>query len=131
MADPDFGYSILRDFQTPLLAHEADERLITSVLDAARGAGLLKARGRQRIDSTPVLAAVRDWNRIELLAKTLRPAERHRRRSGRLAASRPRDGLAQALRSSRGEGAPAVRQAQEGRLPGSGWGGRLSALGRD
>src|SRR6185369_9235073 len=36
--------------------------------------GLLKARGRQRTDSTHVLAAVRDLNRIELLAETLRAA---------------------------------------------------------
>ena len=36
--------------------------------------GLLKARGRQRTDSTHVLAAVRDLNRVELLAETLRAA---------------------------------------------------------
>ena len=40
----------------------------------AREGGLLKARGRQRTDSTHVLAAVRDLNRIELLAETLRAA---------------------------------------------------------
>jgi hypothetical protein len=44
------------------------------VLDAAREAGLLKARGRQRTDSTHVLAAVRELNRVELLAETLRAA---------------------------------------------------------
>ena len=33
---------------------------------------MLKARGRQRTDSTHVLAAVRDLNRVELLAETLR-----------------------------------------------------------
>ena len=52
--------------------HEAGERLLARVLDAARALGLLKARGRQRTDSTHVLAAVRDLNRIELVAETLR-----------------------------------------------------------
>jgi hypothetical protein len=56
------------------LEHDAGERLLTRVLDAAREAGLLKARGRQRTDSTHVLAAVRELNRIELLAETLRAA---------------------------------------------------------
>ncbi len=44
------------------------------MLDAAREGGMLKARGRQRTDSTHVLAAVRDLNRLELLAETLRAA---------------------------------------------------------
>src|SRR4051812_50166497 len=44
------------------------------MLDVAHEAGLLKARGRQRTDSTHVLAAVRALNRLELLAETLRAA---------------------------------------------------------
>ena len=44
------------------------------MLEAAREGGLLKARGRSRTDSTHVLAAVRDLNRVELLAETLRAA---------------------------------------------------------
>ena len=48
--------------------------LLALVLDAAREDGLLKGRGRQRTDSTHVLAAVRALNRIELLAETLRAA---------------------------------------------------------
>jgi hypothetical protein len=57
-----------------LLDGDASERLLARVLDTARDAGLLKARGRQRTDSTHVLAAVCDLNRIELLAETLRAA---------------------------------------------------------
>ena len=37
--------------------------------------GLLKARGRQRIDSTHVLAAVRDLNRLERVRNPARGAE--------------------------------------------------------
>src|SRR4051795_6875179 len=74
LADAGFDYSVLCTFRGRLLAGDASERLLARVLDTARDAGLLKARGRQRTDSTHVLAAVRDLNRIELLAETLRAA---------------------------------------------------------
>ena len=74
LADPGFDHSVLCEFRTRLLEHEAGERLLTRVLEAAHEAGLLKARGRQRAGSTHVLAAVRDLNRIELLVETLRAA---------------------------------------------------------
>ena len=74
LADPGFDHSVLCEFRARLLEHEAGERLLTRVLDAAREAGLLKARGRQRTDSTHVLGAVREINRIELLAGTMRAA---------------------------------------------------------
>ena len=72
LADAGFDHTVLCEFRGRLLQHEASERLLTRVLDAAREGGLLKARGRQRTDSTHVLAAVRDLNRVELLAETLR-----------------------------------------------------------
>jgi hypothetical protein len=74
LADAGFDHSVLCEFRARLLQHEATERLLARVLDAAREDGLLKARGRQRTDSTHVLAAVRDLNRVELLAETLRAA---------------------------------------------------------
>ena len=74
LADPGFDHSVLCEFRTRLLEHEAGDRLLARVLEAAHEAGLLKARGRQRTDSTHVLAAVREINRIELLAETLRAA---------------------------------------------------------
>src|SRR5829696_7682963 len=55
-------------------AGDAAERLLARMLDGAHEAGLLKARGRQRTDSTHVLAAVRALNRLELLAETRRAA---------------------------------------------------------
>ncbi|MDQ2763760.1 MAG: transposase [Pseudomonadota bacterium] len=48
--------------------------LLARVLDTAREGGLLKARGRQRTDSTHVLAAIRTLNRLELVGETLRAA---------------------------------------------------------
>ena len=73
LADPGFDHSLLCEFRGRLLGGDATERLLARVLDAAREAGLLKARGRHT-DSTHVLAAVRERNRIELLAETLRAA---------------------------------------------------------
>jgi hypothetical protein len=64
----------LCEFRGRLLQHDATGRLLARILDAARDQGVLKGHGRQRTDSTHVLAAVRDLNRIELLAETLRAA---------------------------------------------------------
>ncbi|AWN42330.1 IS1182 family transposase [Methylobacterium durans] len=74
LTDPGFDYSVLCEFRGRLLQHDATGRLLARILDAARDQGVLKGRGRQRTDSTHVLAAVRDLNRIELLAETLRAA---------------------------------------------------------
>src|SRR4051812_5399868 len=74
LADAGFDHTVLCEFRGRLLDGDASERLLARVLDTAREAGLLKVRGRQRTDSTHGLAAVRDLNRIELLAETLRAA---------------------------------------------------------
>lgn len=74
LADPGFDRSVLCEFRGRLLDNEAAGRLLARVLDAAREDGLLKARGRQRTDSTHVLAAIRTLNRVELVAETLRAA---------------------------------------------------------
>ncbi len=74
LADASFDFSVLCEFRGRLLQHEATERLLARLLDAAREGGLLKARGRQRTDSTHVLAAVRTLNRLELVGETLRAA---------------------------------------------------------
>src|SRR3954453_21663486 len=74
LADAGFDHSVLCEFRGRLLAGDAAERLLACILDVAHEAGLLKARGRQRTDSTHVLAAIRALNRLELLAETLRAA---------------------------------------------------------
>src|SRR5215207_2373738 len=70
LADAGFDHTVLCEFRARLLDGGAAERLLTRMLDGAHEAGLLKARGRQRTDSTHVLAAVRALNRLELLAET-------------------------------------------------------------
>ena len=74
LSDPGFDFSVLCEFRDRLLAGGAQERLLERVIEVARELGVLKARGRQRTDSTHVLAAVRTLNRLELVAETLRAA---------------------------------------------------------
>jgi transposase len=74
LADAGFDHSVLSEFRGRLLGGNAADRLLARLLDAAREGGLLRARGRQRTDSTHVLAAIRTLNRAELVAETLRTA---------------------------------------------------------
>src|SRR5436305_7483814 len=63
LTDPGFDSSVLCQFRERLLAGEAEHRLLDTMLSAFKERGLLKAGGRQRTDSTHVLAAVRVLNR--------------------------------------------------------------------
>jgi transposase len=72
LTDPGFDFSILSEFRDRLIAGQAEARLLDRVLEAFKARGLLKARGRQRTDSTRVIEAVRDLNRLELVGETLR-----------------------------------------------------------
>jgi len=72
--DPGFDFSVLCEFRARLLAHEQAGLLFDLLLARCRAAGLVRARGRQRTDSTQVLVAIRDLNRLELVGETLRHA---------------------------------------------------------
>lgn len=74
LSDPGFDFSVLCEFRARLIAGGAADRLLDQLLVRCRNQGLLKARGRQRTDSTHVLAAIRDLNRLELLGETMRAA---------------------------------------------------------
>ncbi len=74
LTDPGFDHTVLSEFRTRLVAGEAEQLLFDTVLTCCRELGLLKARGRQRTDSTHVLAAVRVLNRLERVGETLRHA---------------------------------------------------------
>jgi len=69
-----FDQSVLSEFRRRLIEHEAVERLFEKPLARLRAVGLVKERGRQRSDSTQVLAAIRTLNRLELVGETLRCA---------------------------------------------------------
>lgn len=56
------------------MAGTHEQILFGKVLAHLRAQGLLKARGRQRTDSTHVLGAIRQLNRLEFVIETLRSA---------------------------------------------------------
>ena len=74
LTDAGFDFSVLSEFRARLLAGEAVERLLTQMLELFVERGLLHARGTQRTDSTQIVAAVRDLNRLELVGETLHHA---------------------------------------------------------
>ena len=74
LTDAGFDFSILSEFRTRLIAGGAEERLLTQMLALFVGRGLLKARGTQRTDSTHIVAAVRELNRLEIVGETLHHA---------------------------------------------------------
>src|SRR5947199_1197088 len=59
LTDPGFDASVLCEFRARLLEGAAEERLLGELLEACQARGLLEARGRQRSDTTHVLAAIR------------------------------------------------------------------------
>jgi transposase len=74
LTDAGFDASILSEFRARLLAGGVEHRLLDLLLERFRVAGLLRARGRQRTDSTHVLAAVRALNRLQCVGETVRHA---------------------------------------------------------
>jgi transposase len=74
LTDPGFDGSSLSEVRTRLMAGAAEYLLFDTLLAWCRDHRLVHARGRQRTDSTPMLAAVRALNRIEVVGETLRHA---------------------------------------------------------
>jgi transposase len=74
LTDAGFDASVLSEFRTQLMTGAAEYLLFDTLLTWCRDRHLIKARGRQRTDSTHVLAAVRALNRIEVVSETMRHA---------------------------------------------------------
>lgn len=74
LTDPGFDASVLCEFRTRLIEGGAEQQLLDGMLTRLKAVGLLKARGRQRTDSTHVLAAIRVLSRLELVEETMRHA---------------------------------------------------------
>jgi transposase len=72
--DPGFDASVLSEFRARLLEGGAERLLFDHILDRFREMGLVKARGKQRTDSTRILAVVRGLNRLELVGESMRHA---------------------------------------------------------
>jgi transposase len=74
LTDPGFDASVLSEFRTRLIAGAAESLLFETLRTWCRDRHLVKAKGRQRTDSTHILAAVRALNRIEVGGEALRHA---------------------------------------------------------
>ena len=74
LTDPGFDFSVLCEFRTRLVTGGAERLLLEAMLESCIAHGLVKARAKQRTDSTHVLAAIRTLNRLELVGETLRAA---------------------------------------------------------
>ena len=70
--DEGFDASILVDFRQRLLEHHGEDLLLEPILRVCREQGWLKAGGKQRSDSTIVLANVRRLSSLESVGETLR-----------------------------------------------------------
>ena len=74
LADPGFEFTVLSGFRDRLLGGGAERVIFDALLARLAELGLVGAGGRQRTDSTHVLARVRDLNRLELAGETVRAA---------------------------------------------------------
>ena len=74
LTDQGFHYSVLSEFRTRLVHGRLEQALLDTLLKRCQERGWLKARGRQRTDSTYILGAVKARNQLELVGETLRHA---------------------------------------------------------
>ena len=72
LEDSGFDYSVLSEFRTRLMNGEAEQRLLDQLLGHFKEKGWLSEGGKQRTDSTHVLSAIRERNRLEAVTEMLR-----------------------------------------------------------
>jgi transposase len=71
LTDVGFDHTVLSEFRSRLVKGGAEQRLLDLLLERCRQGGWLKAGGRQRTDSTHVLARIRALNRTLRVAQTM------------------------------------------------------------
>jgi len=74
LTDAGFDYSVLSEFRERLVSGQKEQVLLDELLTRLKQLKLLKVGGQQRTDSTHILGAVRQLNRIEIVGETLRQA---------------------------------------------------------
>jgi transposase len=72
--DEGFDASVLCEFRARVVERGLEQRALDLLLAALVDRGLVKSGGRQRTDSTHVISAVRDLNRLELAGESVRAA---------------------------------------------------------
>src|SRR5581483_5883968 len=71
LCDAGFDQSVLSEFRSRLVEGHAEQRLLDLLLEGCWEGGWLKAHGRQRTDSTHVLARIRSLSRLLRAAQTM------------------------------------------------------------
>jgi Transposase domain (DUF772) len=72
LSDGGFDSSVLSQFRARLVAHSMETKVLDVLVARLVELGLLKARGKQRIDACHVVAAVRQLNQVELVGESVR-----------------------------------------------------------
>ena len=72
LADPGFDHSVLSEFRARVTAGGLDQVVLDTLLERLAADGLAGAGGKMRTDSTHVVSAVRDLNRLELAGESVR-----------------------------------------------------------
>jgi transposase len=72
LADPGFDDSILSEFRARVAGGGLDQVALDTLIERLAADGLVPARGKMRTDSTHVVSAVRDLNRLELAGESVR-----------------------------------------------------------
>jgi len=72
LADPGFDHSVLSEFRARVVAGGLGQVVLDTLLERLAADGLVSAGGTMRTDSTHVISAVRDLNRLELAGESVR-----------------------------------------------------------
>jgi transposase len=71
LTDPGFDFTLLHDFRQRLLTHHGAQCLLDTLLDTCKARGWIKTRGKQRTDSTYVVAAIRRLYYLECVQEAM------------------------------------------------------------
>jgi len=74
LTDSGFDSSVLSEWRNRLAEQGLANKLLDVMLLRFQEKNLIKHRGKQRTDSTQIIAAIRQVNRLELAGETLRAA---------------------------------------------------------
>lgn len=74
LTEPSFDSSVLSLFRSRLLNGEKEKLLLDKLLERCQQLKLLTSKGKARTDSTHILAAIHNLNRLEYVGETLRCA---------------------------------------------------------
>ena len=72
LEDDGFNFTVLTDFRERLIEGSREKPILDKMVSRFNELGLLKSRGKQRTDSTHILAALKELTRLEHLEETLK-----------------------------------------------------------